>query len=56
MTISHGVDSVAKVDGCDGDAIFAVVDAPTVREDVDVCAFGTKLAIALQKSSPQGGL
>jgi hypothetical protein len=33
----------------DGDAILAIVDAPTVGEYVDVGALGTELAIALVK-------
>jgi hypothetical protein len=33
----------------DGDAILAVVDAPTVGEYVDVGALGTELAIALSR-------
>lgn len=37
--------------GANGDTIFAVVDAPTIGEDVDIGAFGAKLAVALKKVS-----
>ena len=41
--------STDEIDGAraDGDAILAVVDAATVGEDVDICAFRTEFAIAL---------
>jgi hypothetical protein len=33
--------------GADGDTVLAVVDATTVGENVDVCAFRTELAVTL---------
>lgn len=42
------IDSVAEVEGlADSDTILAVVNSPTIGEDVDIGAFGSELAIAL---------
>lgn len=47
MAVCHGVEAIAKVDWGHGDAILAIVDTTAIRQDVNVCAFGAELAVAL---------
>lgn len=44
-----GVASEAGLGGDYGEAIFAVVDSAAVGEDVNICAFGTELAVSLKQ-------
>jgi hypothetical protein len=47
VAVRKRVQPAAKIERGDCDAILAVVDAPSVGEDVDVCAFRTEFTIAL---------
>lgn len=47
MAVCERVQAAAEVERRDGDAIFAIVDAPSVREDVDVCALWTEFTVSL---------
>lgn len=47
MAVCERVQAAAKVERSDRDAIFAIVDAPSVREDVDVCALWAEFTVSL---------
>lgn len=47
MAVGERVQSAAEVEWGDSDAILAIVDTPSVGEDVDVCALRTEFTVSL---------
>lgn len=47
MAVGERVQSAAEVEWGDGDAILAIVDTPSVGEDVDICALWAEFTVSL---------
>lgn len=51
VAVGGGVDAVAEMEWLtNGDAVFAVIDAPAVGQNVDIGTFRTEFAVALLMS------
>jgi hypothetical protein len=51
VAVGGGVDAVAEMEWLtNGDAVFAIIDAPAVGQNMDIGTFRTELAVALLTS------